>query len=42
MLARHYIAAVGDNGRDRVARCDLLAAFILVALLATFLLRAQL
>jgi hypothetical protein len=42
MLARHYIAGVRDEGRGLVARCDLIAAIILVALLAAFLLHGQL
>ena len=40
MLARHYIAGTRGDSRELLARCDLLAALILIALLVVFLLVA--
>ena len=42
MLARHYIAGARGDSRELLARCDLLSALILIALLIAFLLGALL
>lgn len=42
MLARHFVAGVREDGRALAARCDLLAAVILLALLVAFLAGARL